>query len=178
MRKVIIIGCPGSGKSTFARGLSEKTGLPIHHLDNIWFRPDGEHITRDEFDGKLGEILAEDEWIIDGNYQRTLGRRLDEADTVILMDIPIDECMKGIRERIGIKRKDFPCIKYDLDEEFATRVWSFGENELPRIYNLLKTQVDKKVVIFHKREDADRFLSKCKSIDDADELIALCYQRE
>ena len=76
MKKVIVIGCPGSGKTTFSQRLSEKTGLPLFHLDAIWHKPDKTHITREEFDARLSDIFARDLWIIDGNYQRTLERRL------------------------------------------------------------------------------------------------------
>ena len=61
--KIIVLGCSGSGKSTFSRKLAARTGLPLIHLDNIWWRPDQTHITREEFDQKLNEILHDDFWI-------------------------------------------------------------------------------------------------------------------
>lgn len=82
MRKIIVIGSPGAGKSTFARKLRDKTGLPLHYLDAIWRRSDKTNITRDEFDSKLADILKTDEWIVDGNYGRTLEMRLKACDTV------------------------------------------------------------------------------------------------
>ena len=85
MRKVLIIGCPGAGKSTFARKLSKKTGLPLHYLDMIWHRADRTTVSPEEFDSRLDEILATDEWIIDGNYMRTMPRRLCKADTVFFL---------------------------------------------------------------------------------------------
>ena len=78
MKKVLILGCPGAGKSTFARKLRDKTGLPLYYLDMIWHKPDRTTITKQEFDAKLSEIIKQEEWIIDGNYGRTLemaGRR-------------------------------------------------------------------------------------------------------
>lgn len=68
MKKVIVIGCPGSGKTTFAEKLRNKTGLSLYYLDAIWHKPDKTHIERAEFDEKLMEILQTDKWIIDGNY--------------------------------------------------------------------------------------------------------------
>ena len=65
--KIIVLGCSGSGKSTFSRKLHEKTNLPLIHLDNIWWKPDRTHISRDEFDHKLVEILKSDKWIVDGD---------------------------------------------------------------------------------------------------------------
>lgn len=82
MKKVIVIGCPGSGKSTFARRLRDKTNLPLYYLDMIWHKSDKTNITKDEFDSNLNEILRKDEWIIDGNYQLALEMRLENCDTV------------------------------------------------------------------------------------------------
>ena len=76
MKKIIVIGCSGSGKTTFSQKLCEKTGIQLFHLDAIWHRSDKTHISREEFDKRLGEILALDSWIIDGNYSRTLEHRI------------------------------------------------------------------------------------------------------
>lgn len=72
MKRVIVIGCPGAGKSTFASKLAAKTRLPLYYLDMIWHRADRTVIGRDEFDRQLDKLVNEDEWIIDGNYARTL----------------------------------------------------------------------------------------------------------
>ena len=71
MKRAIVIGCPGAGKSTFARKLKDKTGLPLYYLDRIFHKPDRTTVPREEFDQKLQTILQTDRWIIDGNYQRT-----------------------------------------------------------------------------------------------------------
>lgn len=82
MKKIIIIGCPGSGKSTFARKLSDITNIPLYHLDMIWHKPDKTTLTKEEFDEQLRDLLQKSEWIIDGNYQRTLEVRIKECDTI------------------------------------------------------------------------------------------------
>ena len=79
MKKIIVIGCPGSGKSTFARRLNEITSIPLYYLDMIWHKADKTNITQDEFDFKLNQIISKKEWIIDGNYQRTLNTRLENC---------------------------------------------------------------------------------------------------
>lgn len=87
MRKIIVIGCPGAGKSTFARRLRDKTGIPLYYLDMLWHKPDKTNITREEFDAGLNGIMKNEAWIIDGNYLRTLEVRLQNCDTVFFFGL-------------------------------------------------------------------------------------------
>ena len=103
MDKVIVIGCAGAGKSTFARKLRDLTGLPLYYLDMLWHRPDRTTITREEFDAGLRKIIGTEKWIMDGNYGRTLEMRLKACDTVFLMDFPVEVCLEGVQSRIGRK---------------------------------------------------------------------------
>ena len=118
MRRVLVIGCPGAGKSTFARRLRDATGLPLYYLDMLWHKPDRTTITREEFDIRLQMILEQDEWIIDGNFARTLPMRLAYCDTVFFLDFPTGVCLEGVERRIGIKHEDMPWVEHEFDEEF------------------------------------------------------------
>ena len=82
MNRVLILGCPGSGKSTFARQLGALTGLPLVHLDNVYWLPDGTHLSPSAFDEALARLLREEQWILDGNYSRTYEGRIRACDTV------------------------------------------------------------------------------------------------
>ena len=64
--RIIVLGCSGSGKSTFARRLLECTDLPLFHLDNIWWKKDRTHVSREEFDREVERIPDTRRWIIDG----------------------------------------------------------------------------------------------------------------
>lgn len=158
MKKIIVIGCPGGGKSTFARALRDKTGLPLYCLDMIWHKPDKTNVTREEFDSRLAEILSTDEWIIDGNYNRTLEMRFEKCDTVFLLDFPTEVCLSGVEARIGKKREDMPWVEEEFDPEFRDWIVNFSKEKLPHIYDLIGRYSEKNIVIFKTREDADGFL--------------------
>ena len=159
MKKVIVIGCPGSGKTTFAEKLNKQTGLPLYYLDAIWHKPDKTHIPREEFDQRISEIFATPEWIIDGNYSRTIEMRLKECDTVFLFDLPTEVCLQGATERIGKGRYDLPWLEKELDAEFEIFIKDFAKSPLPQIYELIeKYKADKKIIVFKTRADADEYL--------------------
>ena len=167
MKKVIIIGCPGAGKTTFAEKLRDKTGLPLYYLDAILHKPDRTHISRADFDARLTEILAEDRWIFDGNYSRTIDVRLKECDTVFLFDLPTDVCLQGATERLGRERYDMPWIAKELDHEFKCEIERFSIDVIPEIYNMLeKHGQNKDIVVFRTREMADNFISSLGETND------------
>ncbi len=159
MLKVIIVGCPGAGKSIFARKLNQITNLPLYHLDMLWHKPDRTNISKEKFDEELKEILKKDKWIMDGNYQRTLEMRLKECDTAFLLDYPLEVCLSGAQSRIGKKREDLPWLEEKFDENFKNWILNFEKEKLPQIYDLLdKYKENKNIVIFKSREEADNYI--------------------
>ena len=157
--RILILGCPGSGKSTFARALAARTGLPLVYLDNLWWRADGSHISRDEFDRTLAGLLAGERWIMDGDYSRTYEVRLRAADTVVFLDYPEDVCMDGIRRRVGEERPDMPWKESTLDPELVAMVKNFATDNRPVLLSLFQKYPEKQVITFTSREEADRWLS-------------------
>lgn len=121
MKKILVIGLSRVGKEHgFARRLRDRTGLPLYPLDLLWHRPDKTTVSEAEFDAALAEILRKDRWIIDGNFSRTLERRLAECDTVFLFDLPLADCIAGVEARIGTKREDMPWIETEFDRNSAS----------------------------------------------------------
>lgn len=159
MEKVIVIGCPGAGKSTFARRLREKTGLPLYYLDMLWHKPDRTNVSAEEFDVCLQKILEQENWIVDGNYLRTLEMRLQACDSVFLLNYPLEVCLEGARARIGTVREDMPWQETELDEEFRQWILDFPRDQLPVIRKLLEKYADERnIVIFQSRQEAELYL--------------------
>ena len=104
MKRVLIVGSPGAGKSTLAGALADRTGLPLHHLDQLYWQPGWVEPERDRWRGTLDRVLAQPRWIIDGNYGGTLGARLARADTVIDLDVPAWRCLARVIGRVRAHR--------------------------------------------------------------------------
>ncbi|MBR5514910.1 MAG: adenylate kinase [Clostridia bacterium] len=158
MKKVIVIGCPGAGKSTFSRLLGEKTGLPLYHLDLIWHKADRTTVSRAEFDSELKKLIMKNEWIIDGNYGRTLEMRLKACDTVFLFDLPTELCLEGALSRIGKKREDMPWVEETFDGEFKEWILNFNKDQMPLVYSLLEKYKDKNIIIFKSHKEVDEYV--------------------
>lgn len=102
-RRVLVIGPAGSGKSTFSRALSNRTGLPVIHLDAHYWRPGWVRPSEDEWREQQRDLLSGDAWIADGNDLQTLDLRLERAEGVVLLDTPWWTCA-GRAFRRGLRR--------------------------------------------------------------------------
>ena len=158
MKRIIVIGCPGSGKSTFSRALHKKTGIPLYHLDMMYWNEDKTTVEKAVFLDRLAAVLQKDEWIIDGNYASTMELRLAACDTVFFLDLPSDICLDGIKERRGRARSDMPWIETEEDAEFVEFIKSFNEKSRPVIMELLERCDGKSITVFKSRREADEFL--------------------
>ena len=159
MKKVIVIGCPGSGKSTVSRALHNKTGIPLYHLDMMYWNADKTTVEKSVFLERLSAVLQKNEWIIDGNYGSTMELRMVACDTVIFLDYPIEICLDGIKERRGKPRSDMPWIETEEDAEFIEFIKNYNEQQKPKVLELLEKYSDKNIIIFKSREQADAFLN-------------------
>lgn len=146
--RFLIIGCPGAGKSTFAKQLGRKTGIPVFHLDDYWFRKDGSNVSVRDFIRQVSPIIDKERWIIDGTYLRTIDKRIRACDTVFFFDIPEEECLRGIENR------------EDCSDELRQYVKNYNEEKRPEILDYLKRYSNKRIVVFHSREEAEEFLKK------------------
>jgi adenylate kinase family enzyme len=161
-QKIIVLGCPGGGKSVFSKRLHDVSGLPLIHMDNLWWKPDRSHISREEFDRKLEEILQGDKWILDGDYSRTYEVRFQACDTVFFLDYGFEECLSGIKERVGKERRDIPWIEHELDPELVKQVEKYSILNRPVVLSLIEKYSGKNNFIFQSRDEADAWISSLK----------------
>ena len=157
-KRVAVIGCPGGGKSTFSRALRDRVDLPQYHLDAIYRRDDRTHLSREKFYPLMQEIIAREEWIMDGNYNATLEWRISACDLLIFLDYPAEVCLAGVRARRGQKRSDMPWVEEGDDQEFLEFIRAFETESRPRILELIGGYPDKAAVVFRTREEAERYL--------------------
>ena len=160
MKKIIVIGCPGSGKSRLSRKLCAKLGMPLCHLDMLYWNSDRTTVEKKVFLERLSAVLEKDKWIVDGNYMSTMEQRLDKCDTVIFLDFSTDDCILGVKERMGKPRDDMPWIETEEGREFIEFIRSFNDIQRPVIVDLLERYGDKNIVIFKSREEVDKFLEE------------------
>ena len=163
MQKIIIIGSPGAGKSHLARQLSEITGIRMYHLDMIFHNADRTTNSREYLRERVREIFRQDSWIIDGTYLATMEMRLQECDTVIYLDLDLETCLEGIRNRAGKPRSDMPWIEEEPDPEFVEYVINFEHDQKPRMEKLLEEYPDKNIIVLKSREEIAEFLEKLKN---------------
>lgn len=162
MEKVIVIGCPGSGKSTFSKVLHKVIELPLYHLDMLYWNADRTTVPRPIFLERLSKIIEQDLWIIDGNYGSSIEMRLKACDTVFFLDYPLEICIEGVNLRKGKKRTDMPWVEEsdEVDKELIEFIKNYDSNSRPKVIELLNKYNDKNIFIFNSRNEADEFLSQ------------------
>jgi adenylate kinase family enzyme len=138
MERVLILGCCGAGKSTFAKQLQTATGLPLIHLDQVHWLPNWVELDIETFRQKLEPLVEQPRWIMDGNFAATLDVRLAKADTVIYLDTPTWKCLWRVVKRVwhynGRPRPDMPegCNER-WDWEFIHYIVAFNSVKRPKI---------------------------------------------
>ena len=171
MKRILIIGNCGSGKSTFSKKLNRHLKLELKHLDNLFWKPNWKETPKQEWKEIVRYIIKKDRWIIDGNYNSTLDIRIKRADTIIFLDIPRSICLWNASKRV-IKGKYFKVVRDDIangcnerfDLSFYKWIWNYNKNVRQRYLNLLQSlENKKKVVIFNNYQDSNKFLKQFSS---------------
>ena len=166
MNKIAIIGCGGAGKSSLSISLGNSLSLPVHHLDCMFWNPDWIPGDRDEFIKKQEIIFARDRWIMDGNYGNTMDIRLENADTIIFLDLPSIVCLWGVIKRyFKFRNKTRPDMTEGNNEritfEFLNYVWTYRRHRQPLVMKKLKAlSQSKKIIILKTRREIKAFQNK------------------
>lgn len=164
MKRILIIGSNGAGKSTFSYALAEKKNLPLVHLDQIYWHDNWQVTPHEEFQKEVLAEAQKAEWIIEGNNLRTLNQRLPYADTLFWFEFPPAVCIANILKREwkyrGKARPDMPegCISR-VDFEFLKYAWSFNKKNRMRIKEMLEQTPDLQVIRFTNRRQVKKYLS-------------------
>jgi len=142
MRRVLVIGSGGAGKSTFAVALGRRAGLPVIHLDALYWRPGWVEAPPDEWRATVARAIAGEAWVMDGNYGGTLAERLAAADTAIFLDLPRTLCLARVVLRwlrhAGRTRPDMaPGCPEQLTWEFVRWIWSYPRDRRPDVLRRL-----------------------------------------
>lgn len=163
MKKIIVIGSGGAGKSAFSRRLGNALNVEVIHLDKLYWKPNWEKTPKDEWARIVEELLAGESWVMDGNFGGTREMRMRACDTVVFLDIPRRICLYRILKRAvvysGKTRPDMAegCNER-FDWEFVQWVWNYPNRARPRIQSLLERFADKNIVVLRSTREFDNFL--------------------
>ena len=169
MKRVLVIGSGGAGKSTFARRLGEKLGFPVIHLDRAYWRAGWVETPKDEWRRRVEGLCAGDEWVMDGNYSGTLDVRLEACDTVVFLDLPRTLCTWRIIKRSlryrGSGRPDMgEGCREQLNKDYLTFllwVWNYPRHIRPKILERLgELSESKRIYRLRSSAEVEEFLAK------------------
>jgi adenylate kinase family enzyme len=164
VKRVAVIGSGGAGKSVFARELGQITGLPVIHLDHLFWRPGWEATPDDEWQAMHAELIAGERWIIDGNYGSTMQARLCAADTVVFLDLPRLVCLWRVLRRLVLagrfgRPNQIPGLSDKIDREFLAWIWTYPQKKRPEVLvRLAKLPSTTSVHRLRSRREAREFL--------------------
>jgi adenylate kinase family enzyme len=163
-KKIAIIGCAGSGKTTLALQLKEKLNLPLYHLDQYYWKPQWERTDAETFARAHRELCNQESWIIEGTNTSLLPVRAEAADCIIFLDVPRMTCLFRVLKRSfthrGEEIEGSPkgCVQRIMSRkylEFLRWIWNYQAHKRPEILAILKQYPHKSIYIVRS---VDEFL--------------------
>ena len=138
MRRVLVIGNSGGGKSTLARKLGAKLGLPVIHLDVLFWRVGWVESDRDDYLARVMVALAAPAWICDGQFTSSFHLRMPLADTIVWIDQPRALCLiraiwRAVTYRHGGRPDMAEGCREKIDFDFYRYIWTFDHEKKPEI---------------------------------------------
>lgn len=166
MNRILVIGSGGSGKSTLSQKLSNILNLPVIHLDTYYWNPNWVPKPNEEWDKIVEQFTEGDQWIIDGNYSRTMDTRIKKADLIIFLDMPRLLCIyRIIKRRMMYHNKTRPDMnaecKEKLDWEFMRWVWNYRtRSRVSTIKKLEQIKEHQQVIILKTRKQVNELIER------------------
>lgn len=166
MNRILVIGCAGSGKSTLSRKLHNILDLPVVHLDTYYWNANWVAKSNEEWDKIVEQFTNEEQWIMDGNYSRTMDIRISRADLIIFLDMPRLLCMyRVIKRRIMYHKKSRPDMNQEcqekLDWDFMKWIWDYRKrSRVKTIEKLEQIKEHKEVVVLRTRREVEGFVGR------------------
>ena len=164
MKRVLVIGPGGAGKSTFARRLGELLNIQVKHLDALYWRAGWTKPSEEDWLRTVNELTSAESWIIDGNFGGMLELRLKLCDTIVFLDMPRLLCLWRItKRRLTYRNRSRPDMaegcNEKIDLEFIDWVWSYASRSRPKVVKLLEEHSgSKQVVWLRSNAEVKRFL--------------------
>lgn len=168
MRKIIVLGSGGSGKSTFAKRLGEVLAIPVLHLDSFYWRPGWTEPGEEEWSDIIESLLTRESWIMDGNFGGTLEIRAEACDTIVFLDRSRWLCLwRVIKRRLqywNVVRPDMaPGCNEKIDLEFLLWIWNYRTLTRPKVMAVIdRASTDKRIVVLQSEEEIEDFLASVK----------------
>lgn len=166
MKKILVIGSGGSGKSEFSRKLGEHLNIEVFHLDSLYWKPGWGKTEADEWEAALSSVMNRDSWIMDGNYSGTLEMRLAACDSVIFLDLPRGTCLwRVIKRSIKYRGKSRPDMAEGCNERFSFEflfwVWNYRKRSRLKVMKLLNSyRQDLDIVHLTSTREVDEFFAR------------------
>lgn len=172
MQRILVIGPGGAGKSTLSKQLGAVLGIPVMHLDSMYWKPGWVESDKAEWAGTVRDIVSQPRWVMDGNYSGTLAERVEAADTVIFLEPPRLLCMWRVCMRRwkynGVSRPDMaPGCPEQVNVEFLSWIWNYQKRSRPKVLSILdRHRSSKNIVHLRSRDEISGFIASLGATTD------------
>jgi adenylate kinase family enzyme len=171
VRRIVVTGPAGAGKSRLAAQLGTQLGIRVLHLDTLFWKPGWVATPPDEWDALQRRQLAGEKWIVDSQADDMLPDWLHAADTVVFLDASPLRCLRQVvrrrfrrEESVGVPGQTRPGPAHRALLKFARNQWRYRRGVRAGLLEELgRERADRRVVILRRPEDADSFLDRLDS---------------
>ena len=168
--RILVVGSGGAGKSTLATRIAARTGLPLVHLDALYWQPGWVEPPKEDWKATVAALVAQERWVMDGNYGGTMAERVAAADTVVVLDLPRVVCLwRVVRRRVRMAGRQRPDMARGCPEHlswaFARWIWTYPATRLPAILRrLAELRSDQRGIVLRSAADVEAFVASLPEV--------------